>query len=349
MARGERIYVTRPVKHGNRWRITITDHRGGKRARTRESFPSQAEADVFRDEILAAQEGETVSAALDRYLEHVIAEGCTESTERTLRNSIGRIADHLPVKVKQVTPGRCASAYAELVAKGYAADTHQNSLRDVGAMWRWLGGRDPWEDVKPIGERVKGKEQLTIDESARFTDAALAIDNRGSTAALLCLYLALRAGEIVALVGRDVDAGGRMLWVQRGKTKNARRVMEVPPMLQRQLVNLARSAGHEGRLFPFSRGWVGWQVRAVCEAANVRQVPPHGLRGTHATIAADAGTTAQVVAAALGHGGPQVTREHYIAPGAEESAQARRVADRLGHSAVSTRPSETQAPPTMRN
>jgi hypothetical protein len=47
-----------------------------------------------------------------------------------------------------------------------------------------------------------------------------------------------------------------------------------------------------------------------------------------------------VVAAALGHAGPAVTRRHYLAPGAEDAATAATLGTRL----VQERPLRTQTP-----
>jgi len=54
-------------------------------------------------------------------------------------------------------------------------------------------------------------------------------------------------------------------------------------------------------------------------------VPPHGLRGTHTTLARSAGVTAHVVAAQLGHSSTATTEAHYIAPGTSQRAAQRAV------------------------
>jgi integrase len=54
-------------------------------------------------------------------------------------------------------------------------------------------------------------------------------------------------------------------------------------------------------------------------------VTPHGLRGTHATLATSAGASGELVAATLGHASSKVTEKHYIAPGTAEQAKQRRV------------------------
>lgn len=53
------------------------------------------------------------------------------------------------------------------------------------------------------------------------------------------------------------------------------------------------------------------------------------LRGLHSTLAIEAGATASLVAAALGHGSFAVTARHYADPDALLGAQARRVSSAL--------------------
>ena len=62
-------------------------------------------------------------------------------------------------------------------------------------------------------------------------------------------------------------------------------------------------------------------TRRICDQAKVPRVCPHGLRGTHATLAESAGITSHVVAAALGHTSDQVTHRHYTEPDARVQAQ----------------------------
>jgi integrase len=359
MARGRTIYVSNPKPHGKRWRVTVTERieggDGGDPTRDvrRRSFPTATAANAYRTKLLAEQGKEPVDVALDRYIKIVEARGGAKLTPKTIRYSISRLLALLPGTVDEVQPSRAERAYLELVPT-CAVDTHQNSLRDTRAMWAALKLGAAWDEVVPVGRRKKGKPKLTIDESRRFLSACMADGRPGALAAALCLTLAIRAGEVVALTGRDVDDNGRVLWIHAlgdsdGKTENASRGIEVPEVIRPALLARAAAVGR-GRLFPWSRGWVGWQVIAMCDAAGVPRVCPHGLRGTHATIAASAGVTAHVVAATLGHAPDAgVTRDHYIAPGVEQSAAARLVGNRLGAGMVSSWSGAQTGRPTKRN
>ena len=327
MAR-KRTGVSGPYKHGKRWRVV------SQKAGAREvfSFETEVEAQAFIDEWRSLAEGESVTAALDRWIDVLKAKDAPKSSLQARRDQIKRLLPHLPDKIETVTPTHAQRAYSAIVAEGYRPDTHRISLSAAREMWRALYGRTkptPWDGVRPVGKRTKGKPQLTIDESRRLLAAALELAEYKPRAisAALCLCLAMRIGEVAGLKSRDVDDGGRILWVQKGKNTNARRLLEVPDVIRPHLVKLAARGG---RLFPVTRQALAYWVEEVRKAANVSKVSPHGLRGTHATIARSAGATSHVVAAALGHASPSTTREHYFAPGTEERADAARWERQMG-------------------
>lgn len=68
----------------------------------------------------------------------------------------------------------------------------------------------------------------------------------------------------------------------------------------------------------------------MCREAGVPEVTAHSLRGLHATLAMEWGSTGRVVAAALGHTSfAMTTKRHYVADGTVERAAQRRVGSML--------------------
>lgn len=330
MARKARTNVYGPYKRGSRWRIVL---KSGDR-QVAHSFATREEADAARAEALAQVEGRTVMQALDDYLRYLCLKGRASSTIDYLRNAITRMVPDAPLA--SIGPGRARALYSAIVEKGYAAATHQNGLAVTATAWDWFIDQgwltaNPWEDVEPIGQVARRKDQLSLDESRLFVEVCYreAESAAGPVTVLLAFLLAMRAGEIVALRGRDIDDGGRLVRIERGKTRKAERVLEVPDRMRRLMLRHATAAGPEGRLFPFDRPNVGYWTKKMCRLAAVRRVCPHGLRGTHSTLAVNAGATAHLVAAALGHAGPAITRAHYIAPGSEDRAAADQLMARL--------------------
>jgi integrase len=104
------------------------------------------------------------------------------------------------------------------------------------------------------------------------------------------------------------------------------RKLAVPEVLRGFLLALADGKQPEKRLFGLHwRDWPRKNVKRICGLAGVAKVTAHGMRGTHATLAVDAGATGRVVAGALGHGSETVTFGSYVAPGTKEAADARAV------------------------
>jgi integrase len=120
---------------------------------------------------------------------------------------------------------------------------------------------------------------------------------------------------VTSLVKRDVDDGGALLWVSGTKTDAAKRVVELPVMLGR-LVVARRDTSLQERIFAGTRFWLRDQVRRICKLAGVPVVCPHGLRGTHASLAMAAGASSALVAKSLGHASDAVTLAHYAQPAA---------------------------------
>lgn len=320
---GQHVYgpYERKGRHGSSWRIVIKS--GSIQAA--QSFRTKDEADAAAARERAALQDRTVDEAVTAYLDFLRDDRHRPTiTITTLRNSITRIArPSLDRSLLTLTPAKARDHYDTIARSGeFAPDTHQNSLRDARSAWKWmvkLGWipRNPWVGIEPIGARTKGKTQLRRDEARQLLAYCVPrLDESGVVASLLCLLLAMRISEVVALRGRDIDDGGRLLWIDKGKTKHAKRELEVPGPLQAVLRARAKEAGATGKLFPFTRNWVSYWCRVLCEKAGVTKVAGHALRGTHATLATQAGATSHLVAAALGHGSTRVTEAHYTQPDA---------------------------------
>jgi integrase len=163
-------------------------------------------------------------------------------------------------------------------------------------------------------------------------------------AVLVALLLGPRAHEMVGGDVRDLDDGGRLFWIADSKSDEGRRALEVPGIVQPLLLELARGRRGAAPLFVAddaptakrkrgrrraTRHWLYYHCEKLCTAAGVPDISPHGLRRSHSSIARAAGATAELVAKQLGHGSTTVQARSYVAAGAAESGQARKVELRL--------------------
>lgn len=336
--------VLGPYQNGASFRLVLLD--GDRRKSV--TAPTLAAARALKETLegeLARRQAPTVSEALSEYVAQRIAGGVSGLTA----TEIGRLAQgFLPpdAALSAITPQAAARLYHALTERTtprgtpLSPSTHHVLLGRARAFFRWARDRgyvpaDPFAHVRPLGHKHAGKAQLTLDEARRFRALALTQAHQGDVAALgvlLLLLLGLRAGEVLARQARDVDDGGQVLWITRGKTRNARRRLEVPGELRERLQHLAAAQAPDALIFGTSRAgglrnkaFLWFKVQALCRAAGVPRVSAHSLRGLHATLALEAGATPHVVAAALGHGSFRVTARHYAEPSTLLNTRARRV------------------------
>lgn len=210
-------------------------------------------------------------------------------------------------------------------------------------------------EVRPIGRANKGKAQLRLNELVLWLQTAQEIateyldkpvaDARkfsavgplgrrdGAVAAMLALVTTIRASGICRLQVRDVDDEVTMIVAPRVKSDASMVRIEIPPFLRPILADMI--AGREGKEWLFGtvrhRTWVREWVRKICAAAKVPMISTHGLRGTHSSITAAAGTTAHALMQQLGHASESMTfGGAYATQQAIVTGRLKRLTDLLG-------------------
>lgn len=325
--RSERVHG--PYQHGRRWRVALVGIAAGPR-RVR-SFATEREANAYAAAAREQASSRTVGVAVEEYLRVVAQRGLKASSLKRLEYRIDRILDTArtgawPIK-KMTTRG--PALYARVQA-GSAVDTHRLDLAAGKAWGKWCVergwlARNPFDLVVGVGRRKRGKPQLRTDEARRILDVCLHERSAASIAVACALLLGTRASELTGRAVRDLDNGGKLLWIPASKTDAGRRILEIPEVLRQPLLELAGTRPATARLFGddrHDRHWLWRHCRRLCLLAGVPVVPPHGLRGTQASIATQAGATAAVVSAALGHSSTAITAAHYVDVTATETARS---------------------------
>ena len=334
--RHERCHGPYPV--GDQFRVITVGADGSRGSRY---FASEREALSYIATFQRNAETRTFEVAVTAY----IASQTKRVAEKELRaKTVEREDYHLRRMLQLEVNGmldlrRLTSKFAERLydERCGAVDTHRNGLAVCKAFGRWCAKRgwlpaDPFAAVKGRGRRRKGKQQLRIEESRKVIDVCvprLSHDD-GAVCTLAYLLLSTRNAEVVCGHVRDVDDDGRMFWVPDSKTEAGRRQIEVPAVLRPGLLRLAAGRKPDEPLFAHAatrarpQDWAREQVWRICKLAGVPQVGPHGLRGTHATIADHAGATAELVAATLGHASTAITTGGAYIDKREAEAAARR-------------------------
>lgn len=337
-----------PYKHGNGYRCAF--HRDGK-TRVTEILATREAAQRLRlalEKELELDEGLSVATALDGYERYLTAKGNKPSSIRSTLARLHTFFDDPEASIEAFGAKDAAAAYERLTAetskdgrRRFSPDTHRNTLCEAKTFFRWcvrqkIVTANPLQDVSGQGRRHRGKPQLGLDESRKLSSCALSLargGDQGAMMVLIALHIGLRAGEIINLRVRDLDDGGRLLWVRPAlagtshlKNASAHRAAKVPTCLQPILRKLASKRPGQDLLFGLHwRDWPRKQVARLCELADVPKVTAHGLRGMKSTIALLAGEDADVVARSLGHTSSRVTFANYAAPGTREKLEQQRL------------------------
>jgi integrase len=350
--RDERTRVLGPhwIESKRYWRVvTIDPGATEKRDRRRDRyFGSQQEAVAYKqlkEQALARLEGTTVKKAMEAYRPYLERKGnAAVSVEQTMTKLGLFFPDH-DQPLSKITPEKAAAYYVRTdedgqiiggFVVGRSVDYHRNTLAETKTFLRWCVAQkwlktSPLEGVEGIGKRNAGKPQLTGDEAHRFLFAALWMAHGGDLGALgvaMLLSMALRQKDVSSRLVRDVDLGGSVLRVEKGKTAKSNRPRKVPLVLRSLLRGLTTGRSPLEPLFVtkkdggfHTKSWLRSAAKRVAKVAGVQYVCPHGLKGTAGTLAIEAGALADHVVDFLSHTSMTTSGRHYIAPGALEEAQ----------------------------
>ncbi len=335
-----------PYADRNRHRLVIVTRAGDATTRETVFYASEDEAKAAKAKLIALAEVKTVEIAIDDFMQHRRRNGTRESTLATVNYRLrGILKPVLTQPLSSVKAERCAKLYDAYCAgadrkpaRARKPDTHQGALAIAKAMFEWarkakLIQSNPWLDIDRIGRKSRRKNQLRLDEARKLTAylAERADSHDGSLGVLLALVLGLRAHEVVGIVARDLDDGGKLLHIAKSKTAAGERALELPDALRRLLTSRAEHKQPDARLLPYKPGWVREHTQRACAAVGIPVVCAQALRGSHATFALDAGVSGRLVAEQLGHNDQgKVARGSYAKPGAGRSAGIGALAERIG-------------------
>lgn len=279
------------------------------------------------------------------------------------------LRDDLQREISAFTTQHAAASYRAAIArpspktgKQLEAASHRFYLSLAKGFFLWAEraghiAASPFRAVKPTGRPSTGKPQLRIEEATRFVAAGLQMFDEThdvlALGALAALLMGLRASEVLHRRVHDVDCDGQVLWIDRGKSRNARRHLKVPAILAPRLLRLVQSHAADAILFGAAPGGQPrhhralWQaVGRICRRAAVPRVCTHSLRGLWATLSVESGALSESVAASLGHGSFAMTARHYAQPESIRETRTARVVELLNLSSGSA---PAIAPQSLRN
>ncbi len=340
--------VLGPYKNGEKWRLVVLDG-GSRKAMVADTHEAALALRKDLQGALKRHIARSFEECLEEYLRNLVDRGVSPDTADKVRRMLRPFLP-LAEPLTALDAERAQQMYFDETKRTksngepIANDSHHLLLRRVKHFYKWAISRryitqNPFAEVSPIGRPKRGKQQLRIDEARKLVSVAIerarTLD-AGSTAILMQIFLGLRPTEALVRVVRDLDDEGRVLWVPFGKTSNAKRRLQVPDALREVLLLHAKGKPADAPLLgnpeePFhTRDIIRYRLKLLCQQLGLPTVCPHSLRGLNATLALDAGATAQHVAAALGHASFTTTARHYADASSVANVGLRRVADLLG-------------------
>jgi integrase len=318
-----------------RYQVDVREGDGSRRCRT---FTTLADGQDYADELLAtvrATNPVTLEEALGEYERAMTTRGLKPGSIASALAHTRRFFPDTGGRLRSLSPSRCKVLYASLAAEKLAQGSHRSYLLSARTFLHWcvaenLIASNPLVGVAAVGRRKYGKAQHRVDELRLWEAEAFRRATSGdeqALAALMALYLGMRATEITLRVVRDVDDGGRILWIPDAKTEAGKRALDVPDVIAPMLVALCKGRDRSAVLFPgyqsrpvHHRDWVRNGVRSICDAAGVPRVSAHAMRGALATLAEERGQLGHLAALHFGHTTPAMTQRAYVAPGVQERA-----------------------------
>ncbi len=309
------------------WRVIVAE--AGQKPR-KKRFKSKALAQKWADAMKVVVGGEeSLADVVERYRRYKQGNMRAISLQNNLPPIERFFSDHLSRPISAFSKRDAERCYQRLIDSGQAAATHRQALKLTRAFFKWAtkcGYRqdNPCEGIQPQGIINAGKEQLRCDEARIWlAKTAELISNKdlGAMAASLTLLRGLRCSEIVNRTSRDLDNQGHTLWITKGKTRKSNRVIQVPLLLTRPLLERVQGLGPDERIFPRTPDWVSKMVKRICRLAGVREVCAHSMRGAYSSFSLLAGRGVEEIADSMGHTSPKITRRHYLGAGLEEQVR----------------------------
>jgi integrase len=247
----------------------------------------------------------TVAAAVAAYFGSAAYAGLAPYTKRSQRYILERFREsHGDKRFDKLESKHVQAMVAEKLATPHAARSFLTALRAVVAVAIAIGLRssDPTLGIRNPKVRDTGGFKTWTEEHIAQFEVAYPIGSRARLAFALLLYTAQRRGDIIRMGRQHIRDG--FIRVRQQKTGTE---LEIPLLPDLQEVLAAHPAEHltflttkMGRPF-VANGFTCW-FRDICREAGLPAgLSAHGLRKAACRRLAEAGCSANQIAAISGH------------------------------------------------
>jgi integrase/recombinase XerD len=272
----------------------------------------------------------TIGDARAAFLDSRRAMGLTFASLRYYTQTVTAFADHCEqsnvATVDQVTAATVRAYLVGLQRRGLAPHTVHGAARAIRAFLRFCAADGLIADAPQFAMPKLPKKVLPAFEPADVARLLDAANERDKLIVLMLLDTGLRASELIALDGADLDTTSGAVLVREGKGRKPRTVY-LGAKTRRELGHYWRKAGRPAAKMPV---WVSLTsgarltdsglrqlLQRLGERAQVDHCHPHTFRRTFALWSLRGGMDIHTLAALMGHADIGVLRQYLALSGAD--------------------------------
>lgn len=311
-----------------------TDWMGNRKLKKKRGFKTQREAKEFEREFLNKEERDcdiTFEFLVEEYFKDLSTrlKKTTIAIKRDIFNT--KILPYMKnLKISQITPTTVRLWQNEILKGGYAPTYQKTIHNQLSAILNYAVkyynmSNNPCRITGSIGKKNADSMKIwTLDDYKKFI--ALEKKPAAFVAFEILFWCGLREGELLALTPADITedkkihitktfvrVDGEEL-VTPPKTPKSIRDVPIPDFLYNEIqdyISKLYGIQPQDKLFYFTKGFIGKEIKRLHEKAGVERIRTHDLRHSHASLLIDMGYSIFLISERLGHENVETTMNTY--------------------------------------
>lgn len=311
-----------------------TDWMGNRKLKKKRGFKTQREAKEFEREFLNKEERDcdiTFEFLVEEYFKDLSTrlKKTTIAIKRDIFNT--KILPYMKnLKISQITPTTVRLWQNEILKGGYAPTYQKTIHNQLSAILNYAVKyynmpNNPCRITGSIGKKNADSMKIwTLDDYKKFI--ALEKKPAAFVAFEILFWCGLREGELLALTPADITedkkihitktfvrVDGEEL-VTPPKTPKSIRDVPIPDFLYNEIqdyISKLYGIQPQDKLFYFTKGFIGKEIKRLHEKAGVERIRTHDLRHSHASLLIDMGYSIFLISERLGHENVETTMNTY--------------------------------------
>lgn len=311
-----------------------TDWMGNRKLKKKRGFKTQREAKEFEREFLNKEERDcdiTFEFLVEEYFKDLSTrlKKTTIAIKRDIFNT--KILPYMKnLKISQITPTTVRLWQNEILKGGYAPTYQKTIHNQLSAILNYAVkyynmSNNPCRITGSIGKKNADSMKIwTLDDYKKFI--TLEKKPAAFVAFEILFWCGLREGELLALTPADITedkkihitktfvrVDGEEL-VTPPKTPKSIRDVPIPDFLYNEIqdyISKLYGIQPQDKLFYFTKGFIGKEIKRLHEKAGVERIRTHDLRHSHASLLIDMGYSIFLISERLGHENVETTMNTY--------------------------------------